>query len=113
MFTREVNKSHKFSAKLVCIQEKIIPIFLAPLSPLLNPIQQFWEHLKAELQWQNCSTLNQLYDQSLSFKLCCSSQKIIEQITPELIIWLTGWDFIISAILSSSLHKKSYPLTTY
>lgn len=73
--------------------ENIIPIFQPAHSPELNPIERFWEHLKAELHWQNCSTLNQLRDRL---------GEIIERLTPKEVNSLTGWDFIITAVLSSS-----------
>lgn len=73
--------------------ENIIPIFQPPHSPELNPIERMWEHLKAQLQWKNFSNIQQLRDRL---------GEIIQQLTPELITSLTGWDFITSAVLSSS-----------
>ncbi|OUL24033.1 DDE endonuclease [Nostoc sp. RF31YmG] len=73
--------------------ENIIPIFQPAQSPELNPIERFWEYLKAQLQWQNCSTLNQLRDRLT---------KIIQHLTPECVASLTGWEFITAAVLSSS-----------
>ena len=40
--------------------ENIIPIFQPSHSPELNPIERFWEFLKAKLQWENCKTLAEL-----------------------------------------------------
>ncbi len=40
--------------------KNIIPIFQTPHSPELNSIEQFWQFLKAQLQWQNCPALAQL-----------------------------------------------------
>ncbi|WP_146006265.1 hypothetical protein [Fischerella thermalis] len=57
---------------------------------LQNSICQsrFWGYLKAELHWQNCSTLNQLRDRL---------GEIIEPLTPKQVNSLTAWDFIITA----------------
>ncbi|MFH7030344.1 MAG: transposase [Heteroscytonema crispum UTEX LB 1556] len=84
--------------------ENIIPIFQPPHSPELNPIERFWQHLKAELQWQNCSTLNGLRDRL---------QKIIQQITPDFTASLIGWEFITAAVLSLSSRENWYKLKAY
>jgi hypothetical protein len=52
-----------------------------------------WEYLKAQLRWENFQTLKQL-------RLKLSG--LLEQLTPELIASLTGWQFITAAVLSLS-----------
>lgn len=74
--------------------ENIIPIFQPPHSPELNPIERFWEFLKAKLQWANCQTLAQLRQ-----KL----DQVLEAITPEQIASLTSYDFILEALFSAAL----------
>ncbi|KAB8331976.1 hypothetical protein SD80_020900 [Scytonema tolypothrichoides VB-61278] len=71
---------------------------------LKNSIRQsrFWEHLKAELHWQNCSTLNQLRDTRSVKPPAYRLREIIELLTPKEVNSLTGWDFILTAVLSSS-----------
>ena len=73
--------------------ENIIPIFQPPHSPELNPIERFWEFLKAKLQWENCKTLAQL-----RHKLA----EVLEAITPEQIASLTSYDFILEALFSAA-----------
>ncbi|MBG1261477.1 transposase [Nostoc commune] len=34
--------------------------FQPPNSPELNPIERLWEHIKYELSWEHCTTLDQL-----------------------------------------------------
>ena len=75
--------------------ENIIPIFQPAHSPELNPIERLWEHLKAQLRWENCQSLTQLR-RRLS--------DILKDLTPELISSLTGWEFITNAVLSLSSH---------
>jgi hypothetical protein len=75
--------------------ENIIPIFQPAHSPELNPIERVWEHLKAQLQWENCQSLKQL-----RLKL----SDLLEKLTPQLIASLTGWEFITTAVLSLSSH---------
>lgn len=71
--------------------ENIIPIFQPPYSPELNPIERFWEHLKAQLKWHNCPCLDELR---------AILKKALEEITPSVISSLTGWDFITDALRS-------------
>jgi DDE superfamily endonuclease len=73
--------------------DNIIPIFQPPHSPELNPIERFWEFLKGKLQWENCKTLTQL-----RHKLA----QVLENITPEVIISLTSYDFILEALFSAA-----------
>lgn len=40
--------------------ENIIPIFQPTYSPYLAAIERLWEHLKAQLRWENCQSLKQL-----------------------------------------------------
>ncbi|MEH2409101.1 hypothetical protein [Nostoc sp.] len=64
-----------------------------PESLELNPIERFWEFLKDKLQWENCKTLTQLRR-----KLA----KVLENITPEVIVSLTSYDFILEALFSAA-----------
>lgn len=64
------------------------------LAPELNPIERFWEFLKSKLQWENCNTLTQL-----RHKLGC----VLENITPEEIVSLTSYDFILEALFGAAL----------
>ena len=74
--------------------ENIIPIFQPSHSPELNPIERFWEFLKAKLQWANCKTLAQLRQKLAS---------VLEAITPEQIASLTSYDFILEALFGAAL----------
>ncbi|WP_414622517.1 transposase [Calothrix sp. CCY 0018] len=71
----------------------IIPIFQPPHSPELNPIERFWEFLKTKLQWENCKTLSQLRE-----KLA----EVLETITPEVVISLTSYNFILEGLFSAA-----------
>lgn len=81
------------SAQYLDWQEFIIPIFQPAHSPELNPIERLWGYLKAQLRWENCQSLKQLRLRLSDF---------LEQLTPELIASLTGWELIIAPVLSSS-----------
>lgn len=84
---RDQGKIHQSS--MLDWPENIIPIFQPPYSPELNPIERFWEHLKAQLKWHNCPGLDELR---------ALLKKALEEITPSVISSLTGWDFITDAL---------------
>ena len=73
--------------------ENIIPIFQPAKAPELNPIERFWEHVKAALRWENYEKIQQQWERI---------QEILAQLTLETVRSLTGWDFIVNAILSSA-----------
>jgi DDE superfamily endonuclease len=73
--------------------ENIIPIFQPTHSPELNPIERVWEWLKSKLQWRNFPNLTELR-QKLT--------QVLEAITPEDIISLTSYDFILEALFSAA-----------
>lgn len=73
--------------------ENIIPIFQPSHSPELNPIERFWEYIKSFLRWENFSSLKDLSREI---------DKILENINPQEIISLCGWEFMTSALSSLS-----------
>ncbi len=81
------------TAKALDFPDNIIPIFQPAHSPELNPIERFWEFLKSKLQWENCKTLTQL-----QHKLT----HVLQEITPEMIVSLTSYDFILEALFSAA-----------
>lgn len=89
----QMDRGKFHSAQYLDWPENIIPIFQPAHSPELNPIERLWGYLKAQLRWENCQSLKQLRLRLSDF---------LEQLTPELIASLTGWEFITAAVLSSS-----------
>ncbi|ACK72236.1 putative transposase [Gloeothece citriformis PCC 7424] len=73
--------------------DNIIPIFQPPHSPELNPIERLWEYIKAQLSWEQCTSLDELRQ-----KL----KQVLESISPDAIASLCGWDYITSALLSAT-----------
>jgi DDE superfamily endonuclease len=73
--------------------DNVIPIFQPPNSPELNPIERLWEHIKYELSWEHCTTLDQLRR-----KL----KQVLDSISSEAIASICGWDYITSALLSAT-----------
>lgn len=74
--------------------DNIIPLFQPACTPELNPIERLWEHLKAQLQWENCQTLEELRQRS---------RQELEKLTLDAVAQLTGYDFILSALLKAVL----------
>lgn len=81
-------------AQLIEWPDNIIPLFQPACTPEVNPIERLWEHLKAQLRWENCQSLNELRQ-----RLC----QELEQLTDEVVAQLTGYNFILSALLESIL----------
>lgn len=89
----QMDRGKFHSAQHLDWAENIIHIFQPAHSPYLAAIERVWEHLKAQLRWENCQSLKQL-------RLRLSD--LLEELTPNLIASLTAWEFITTAVLSSS-----------
>ncbi|MBZ8178668.1 transposase [Oscillatoria salina] len=76
-----------FSGKWITVFLSIS--FQSPYSPELNPIERVWQYLKQHLSWENYDSLS-----SLKEKVSC----VIQGFSPEIVISLTGWDYILSAL---------------
>ncbi len=64
-------------------------IFQPPYCPELNPIERLWQDLKDKLSWSNFENLSSLKEKVTS---------ILEEFSPEKIISLAGWDYILEAL---------------
>lgn len=73
--------------------DNIIPIFQPPSSPELNPIERLWEHIKSQLSWEYCTSLDQLR---------AKLKQVLNSISSEAIASICGWDYIISALFSAT-----------
>ncbi|MBD1839782.1 IS630 family transposase [Coleofasciculus sp. FACHB-64] len=71
------------------IPENMILLFQPPYSPEVNPIERLWEYLKEQLTWKTFDNLQGLRD---------SVQKILSQLSNQVIASLTGWQFILEAL---------------
>lgn len=59
------------------------------LAPELNPIERLWEYIKSFLGWQLFNNLDELRDKV---------RRILNSLTPEIVISLTGWNYILQAL---------------
>ena len=75
--------------------ENLIPIVQPPHSPELNPIERVWQFIKAQLKGQRFATLDQLR-QRLT--------QVLGQLTPQRIISLSSYDFILEALFCAALN---------
>lgn len=71
------------------LPENIILLFQPAYSPEVNPIERLWEYLKAQLKWETFDNLQHLRN---------SLQKILSQLSNQVIASLTGWQFILDAL---------------
>lgn len=75
--------------------ENLIPIAQPAHSPELNPIERVWQYLKAQLKGENFATIEVLRERI---------QQELEQITPERIISLSSYDFLLEALFCAASH---------
>jgi hypothetical protein len=73
--------------------ENLIPICQPAHSPELNPIERVWQFIKAQLKGERFATLEQLRERLA---------QVLEQITPEKIISLSSYDFILEALFCAT-----------
>jgi DDE superfamily endonuclease len=75
--------------------ENLIPICQPSYSPELNPIERVWQFIKAQLKGERFATLEQLRERLA---------QVMKQITPERIISLSSYDFILEALFCAALN---------
>jgi transposase len=71
------------------VPENVILLFQPPYSPEVNPLERLWEYLKEQLKWQSFENLEDLRD---------VVQKSLSLLSNEIIVSLTGWQFILEAL---------------
>lgn len=71
------------------IPENVILLFQPPYSPQVNPIERLWKEIKKQLKWQLFENLDDLRNRLLI---------VLQQLTPQTIKSVTGWDFILEAL---------------
>lgn len=77
------------TAKKLVIPKNIILFFQPPHSPEINPIERLWQYIKEKLSWRVYKNLEDLRK---------NLREIINNIQPEMIASLTGWEHIIQAL---------------
>lgn len=73
--------------------KNLIPICQPAHSPELNPIERVWQFIKAQLKGERFATLQQFRERLA---------QVFEQITPERIISLSLYDFILEALFCAA-----------
>nr|WP_269322010.1 transposase [Planktothrix serta] len=64
-------------------------LFQPPYSPQVNPIERLWKEIKKELKWELIENLDSLRNRL---------DKVLQELTPQAIKSVTGWDFILDAL---------------
>jgi len=75
--------------------ENIIPLAQPPHSPELNPIERLWQWIKRLLRNQNFPSLEALRSRI---------QEILKELTPERVISISSYDFILEALFYAASH---------
>ena len=71
------------------LPENIILLFQPADSPEVNPIERLWQYLKEQLKWETFDNLQDLRD---------SLQKLLRQLSNQVIGSLAGGQFILDAL---------------
>jgi transposase len=64
-------------------------LFQPPYSPQVNPIERLGQEIKKFLKWELFENLDHLRERL---------SKVLQQLTPQTIKSVTGWDFILEAL---------------
>jgi hypothetical protein len=77
-------------AKKLQIPQNVVLLFQPPYSPDINPIERVWQFMKDKLRWLNLKNLEELRGKV---------DEIIQSATPSQLASLTGFDFILTALI--------------
>ena len=95
MLVLDNGAGHK--AKAVCWPPNVVPVFLPPYSPELNPMERLWRDLKDQLADVSAKTIAALSD-----ALCA----IIQRYSPATLHSLTSFTYFIQAV--ETVQKAFY-----
>lgn len=76
------------------IPENVIFLFQPPHTPEVNPIERLWLEIKRGLRWECFSSLEELR---------VALGKELEKLSNEIVASVTGYEFIIDALLVSCI----------
>jgi transposase len=93
MAVMQLDKAGAHVSTAVRWPENLIPITQPAHSPELNPIERVWQYIKAQLKGENFATIEVLRKRI---------QQELEQITPERIISLSSYDFLLEALFCAA-----------
>jgi len=85
----QVDQGRFHTGKELIVPENVFLLFQPPYCPELNPIERLWGYLKADLKWASFQTLDQLQ---------AKVDQLLAELTPELIMSITGYSFILDAL---------------
>lgn len=86
--------AHK--AKALQWPENLIPVFQPPHCPEVNPIERMWQYLKRQWKGENFASLEDLRQRA---------QQALRQFSSEQVQSLTGYNFILEALLAAQFQQ--------
>lgn len=89
----QLDRAPAHRAKALQWPENIIPLFQPPHCPELNPIERFWQHLKACWKGENFPSLDDLKQRV---------EQELAQLSASQVQGLTSFDFILEALLQAA-----------
>lgn len=81
-------------AKRLRFPDNVILLFQPAHSPDVNPIERVWQYIKDKLSWMNFKDLDALREEV---------SNILNSISPDRLVSLTGYHFILSALKVANL----------
>ena len=81
-------------AKQLRIPDNVILLFQPAHSPDVNPIERVWQYIKDKLSWINFRDLDALREEV---------SNILNSLSPDRLVSLTGYHFILSALKVANL----------
>lgn len=91
----QLDQASAHTAKRLHVPDNIVLVFQPSHAPELNPIERLWQFLKSKLAWRLFDTLEQLRE---------AVAQELEQLQPQTIASLTGWDFILDALSVAGIY---------
>ncbi|NET34157.1 MAG: IS630 family transposase [Cyanothece sp. SIO1E1] len=90
----QMDQAGAHQAKALDWPDNIIPVFQPSHSPELNPIERFWQHVRAQLKGAIFENLDQLRQRL---------KELLNTLTTEEVASLTSYDFILEALFCAAL----------
>ncbi|MBF2017884.1 MAG: IS630 family transposase [Rivularia sp. T60_A2020_040] len=100
----QIDQAPAHTSSAIRWPENIIPLLQPPHSPELNPIERLWEFLKKPLKNELFSSLQNLRDTPLALSFAYRIQEIFNQLTPEQVISISSYNFILEALFYAASY---------
>jgi hypothetical protein len=91
----QIDQARAHTTDKICWPENVIPLPQPPHSPELNPIERVWQAIKRHLKGETFESLDALAERL---------QSILDNMTKQETMSLSGYDFILEALFYAASH---------